>query len=336
MRLEDTLQRLVEVIGPALRDGDDPCGQLLARDWAGPDTEGHRWRSLALYAADQVTVRLPGTRANRGHFATEGSDPKTSRPQLGLTALIGLPSQLLAQVLISPAEPDRAVTDLAPPDHSLTIFAQRLDRPDLWLRVQASGHERHWIASAGQGPRWRTAKVIDERGGDALVEVRIPPGLRQPDEPPYALLRQIRSSRPGYPVETLITSLVDHHLWPRHEIVAIHSERWVAGPGRPRAQRGRRPVLSGDEPETVYAHLWALLWGYNLVRAELYAGAESASVDPARLDVAAALEHLDPEALREAIRRADRAPLGGWRRRVAEWLEAPVSSPVKVRLTART
>lgn len=327
MRLEDALQHLAALVEPL---GPRREHEFLARSWATSDADRHRWRGLALYAADRLTLRLQGSPKNRAHFAAVGTDPKTSRPFMELVALLGLRSHLLADVVISAREVNLGTLELGLVDHSLTIFDETLAEPQLLLRAAESGSERHWIAPVGQGQRLRTARIIDEKSGDSLVELRVPPALQRLTGMSHVVVRAIQYHRHGYPPQNLITSLVDPQAWPRHEITAIHSERWVTHLGGSRVLRGKRIFLGSEEPELIYDRLWAILWAYNLVREELGVCAASLGLEPAQLGFTAAVDRLGKDTLQRAVASASIEPLAALGSVARDLVLGPSESPVRI------
>lgn len=352
MRFEDALQALIPVLEPAAV----AAGERTARDLAVADADGHRWRDLALYAADVANLRVTSSRANREHFATVtqvqvqpaaedrgnfaamSSDARTSRPYVEIGALVGLRSQLIAHAVVAGKQAEPWQFDI--PERSLTFFDERLATPEVLVAVVQGGGQRHFIAPAEQRSRWRTVKVLDQRNSDCLIELRVPFALRRAGQSPYVLARAIEYHRPGYPSQSVITSLLDPGEWPFHEIAALHSERWVAMFGAWRGVQRQRTPVGGDEPEAVHQRLWMLLQAYDLVRQALCVCAQDLAVEPGQLGFGRALERAGAEAVRTALTRASAEPLlaalrGGAAAELAELIVEPAPSPVRIEVKPR-
>jgi hypothetical protein len=347
VRLEDALQYLIAAVEPA----GARAGELVARDLAMADADRHRWRGLALYAADVANLRVAPSRANREHFAAvtqevqpaadergsfaaTSSDSRSARPYVEVGALFGLRSQLVVDAVIAARQ--AGPWQFSIPERSVVVFDERLARPETLVAVAQSQGEQYFIAPAGQRSRWRTVKVLDQRNSDCLVEMRVPFALRRAGESAYVLARAIEYHRPGYPSQSLITSLVDPGAWPFHEIVAMHSERWVAMFGARRGVQRQRAPIEGDRPETVHDRLWALLRAHDLVRQALWVCAEALAVEPGQLGFKRAVERAGAEALATAVARASVEPLlAALRPAAAELMVEPAPSPVRINVVPR-
>jgi hypothetical protein len=348
VRLEDALQSLIPVALPA----GARAGERLARDLALADADRRRWRGLALYAADVANLRVTPSRANREHFATMtqvqvqpaaeergnfavmSSDSRSTRPYVEVGALFGLRSQLVVDAVIAArqAEP----WQFQAPERSVIFFDERLALPEVLVGVARSQGDRHFIAPAGQRSRWRTVKVLDQRNSDCLVEVRVPFAMRRAGESAYVLARAIEYHRPGYPSQSLITSLLDAGEWPFHEIVAMHSERWVGLFGARRGVQRQRAPIEGDGPEAVHARLWALLRAHDLMRQALCACAETLAVEPCQLDFKRAVDRAGAEALASALARGSVEPLlAALGPAAAELLVEPAPAPLRIDVVPR-
>lgn len=338
MRLQDALHTLVPLVAGGQREAaaldlSAGVGSPLARERAHADAGAHRWRGLALYNVSRAVVRVAGSEHNREHFAAAAAPrPGVKKPvelHLALYALMGLRSQVVAEVAYSPRDQPLELADLAVPDQSLTIFGGQKPDIEALLRLRASGVERHFIAPAGERRQWRTAKVLDPRTGDALVEMRVPLGVR--DElglPPYVLARAIDYHRHGYPSQSFLTSLLEPGPWPRHELGAIHGERWTSLSGSRMVRAAARPMIEAQTPAEVLRRVGWLLSAYNLVRVALLEAARDIGQEPARMDVLRALEWLGPEPLARALESASPEPLTRLRERADEWLIADPGAPI--------
>jgi hypothetical protein len=347
VRLEDALQYLIPVVAPA----GARAGELLARDLAMADADRHRWRGLALYAADVANLRVTPSRANREHFATVtrdvqpaaeergsfaamSSDSRSARPYIEVGALFGLRSQLMVDAVIAARQAEPWQFQL--PERSVIVFDERVAGPEVLVGVVQSQGERHFIAPAGQRSRWRTVKVLDQRNSDCLVEVRVPFAMRRAGESAYVLARAIEYHRPGFPSQSLITSLVDPGEWPFHEIAAMHCERWVAMFGARRGVQRQRAPIEADRPEAVHDRLWALLRAHDLVRQALWVCAEALAVEPGQLGFRRAVERAGAGTVATAVARASVEPLLAALRPVAaELMVEPAPSPVRIDVMPR-
>lgn len=355
MQLQDALQVLLPYCADVRVAGADSAGALSsareagfrARDFAARDADAHRWRALSLYEMCSARVRVGYSKANAKHFTALGSTrpvrsatwsrPKVQEPKLHLsvTGLISLRARSIADIRVRARDSDHQVSQLAVPDRSLVVLDTDVAQPDVLLWLHYGAPQRHFIAPAGERKQWRTAQMLDQRTGDCLVEMRVPHALRQKlGLPPYVLWRLIPYHRHGYPPQMLLTSLLDPVEWPRHELSAIHCERWLWNAGSGRPSTGKQAAIEDTQPPAVMDRLWAALCAYNLIRAALAACADDMGEEPVRMDFAAAVGRIGTEGVCAAV--ADggigplRSALGDGPAAWAELLRSEPQSPVQI------
>lgn len=306
-----------------------PAASAPARD--------HEWRGLGLCDVCTVSVRVADSEENRAQFLVVAPGKKSAgrKPRVvrvGLTAVLGLRSRFITDVQLRSRDELVDVDALSIANDTLTLFDEPAASREALLGLQHAGDNRHWIAPM-IGPRWRTAKILDQRSGDSWVEMRVP-GAQQRlfDLPPYVVVRAIDYQRHGYRPQTLVTSLLDPREWPRHQISAIHSERWAWLSGWRKPVTRRVVNISCVEPGAVRARLWDALWLYNALNRQLHAWADKLAVEPARMDVSSAVSALGVDALAEALEQRSAARLSLSRAQALGVVRDSPVSPVKLRL----
>lgn len=327
MQLQDALQIVLahcpepsgESAGPTPGEAGDRENRFRARDWASADADAHRWRDLSLYEICTARVRVADSSANGRHFAAldkaaarvhksnSWTKPKNKeqRLYLALTGLLSLRARSLADVRVRALDGAREVDRLTIPPSSLVMLDADVAQPEVLLGLRQRGRDCHFMAPVADPRKWRVAQTLDGRTGDSLVEMRVPPALRRQFKlSSYVHWRMVPYHRHGYPRQTLVTSLLDPEQWPRHEISAIHSERWLWNAGSGRPSTGKQAKIAQAHPSAVLEHLWMALWAYNLLRTALLQCADALGEEPVRLDFAAALERVGTDGLRAGLRAA--------------------------------
>lgn len=236
--------------------------------------------------------------------------PSEPRLYLAITGLLSLRARLLADIVVRVKDGDVHAQNLAIPDHSLVALDADVASPTVLLALHHRADNRHFLAPVADRRKWRTAQMLDQRTGDCLVEMRVPPSLaREMDLPPYVLWRLVPYHRHGYPPQVLLTSLLDPSEFPRHELSAIHSERWLWNAGSGRPSTGKQAAIADSHPPAVLDRLWTALWWYNLLRSALAEGADALGEEPARMDFAEAVARVGRDNLLAALAAGDPEPL---------------------------
>ncbi len=284
------------------RVGSEPLRIVFARtaqQWALAAADAHRWRGLALYGVDGVTLRVPDTPENEQAFGRPGSNRgQAGYPQVRIVGLMALRSHLLAGVAMGPCKGKKTgelslAMELWPqvPEQSLVIMDKGFIDYGLFYRLSHDeqgevANGRHWLVRAKKNLRWKTLKVFGS--GDELVELQIGPKARKhaPTLPKTMVVRAIGYQVNGYQPQTLLTSMLDPVQYPAKEIVGLYHERWELEIGYDEIKTHmleRQEALRSKKPEGVRQEIWGIMLAYNLVRKEMLDVAEAAGVEPIRV-----------------------------------------------------
>lgn len=281
------------------RLGAEPMEWLYERtatEWAGASADRDRWRGLALYGVDGSTLRIPDSDENREHFGSQNAGKRgdTGYPMVRLVALMALRSHLLAGVCFGPYKTDERQYAKALwgtiPEKSLVL----LDRNYLQASalVGLASTDRHWLTPAKSNTKWTVLETLGK--DDLLVEMTVSSEARRQDPSlPFTFqARAIRYQRRGYPVRTLLTSLVDARRYPAAELRVLYHERWELELGFGEVKTDmlqRMEAIRSRSPKTVNQEIWGLVLAYNLVRLEMERVADETGVAPTRISFVAAL-----------------------------------------------
>lgn len=288
------------------RLGDEPLRWLFERcseEWAHASARKHAWRGLAVYGIDGTTVRVPDSPENRGHFGGHESGRGTSGyPIVRLVTLMALRTHLVAAMRFGPCSVGETTYAKALwaqiPDNALVIVDRGFHDAAALFPLQDHGASRHWLIRAKRNSRW---EVIESLGpGDEVVEVEPTYQARARDGsiPRRWRMRAIRYQRPGFPPQTLLTSMLDPIAYPAREVIALYHERWELelGYGEVKTRMlDRFEAIRSRRPTGVAQELWGVGLAYNLVRLEMARIADDAGVEPTRISFTMALSLIRDE-----------------------------------------
>jgi hypothetical protein len=295
------------VVQARARLGDEPMKWLFERcseKWAHESAREHSWRGLAVYGVDGTTVRVPDSPENRAHFGGQrgrsGSD--SGYPLARVVTLMALRTHQLAAMKFGPnstGETTLAKTLWAQvPDNALVIVDRGLWDGGVLFPLADHGACRHWLTRGRKNLRWQSIKTLAP--GDDLVEMQ-PSHMvrdRDPSVPKRWMIRAIRYQRPGFPPQTLLTSMLDANVYPAAEIVALYHERWELELGYAEVKTRmleRCEAIRSRKPGGVAQELWGVALAYNLVRLEMARIAVEARVPPNRISFVMALNLIRDE-----------------------------------------
>jgi hypothetical protein len=288
------------VIQARTRLGSSPLETLFhetAALWSANSADALRWRGLAVYGVDGTTLRIPDTEENEIEFGRPyGPRGLGAYPQLRLVALMVLRSHLLVDLAVGPYHTGeqtlaRTLWERLP-DHSLTIVDKNFTNYWLLHHIQNRGTGRHWLLRARSNLRWTVVRRLGK--DDLLVELPVAHVARNkhPELPRTILARAVRYQRRGFRAQTLLTSLLDPHLYPAAEIVELYHERWELEIGFDEVKTHtleRAEALRSKAPERILQELWGLAIAYNLVRLEIEHVADRLELPPRRISYRHAL-----------------------------------------------
>lgn len=294
---------------PAARErlGAEPIELLFAltgNDWGHKSADRHRWRDLALYAADGTTISVPDSDANSERFGRKQAN--AAFPAVRLVTLMATQSRTLVAAEISGigrSSEYSLAADLWPriPDRSLTFIDRGLSAANVTWRLSSAGTNRNWLARAKRNQRW---KVLEQLGpDDHLVELRLCAATRakHPDLPLTRVVRAIGYHHKRGEKNYLLTSLVDPESYPRQELIDLYHERWEIELGfdELKTHLNEHEILRSKTPTGVEQELWGLLLAYNLVRVQTEQLAAALGVKPRRVSFLAVLTFIRPQLLLE-------------------------------------
>lgn len=287
------------------RLGSAPLRWLFERcalEWSKKSAAKHLWHDLALYALDGSTLRVADSEENRKHFGLADGRSESGYPLVRLAALIAARSHLIVAAAFGPYRNSEhsyaeGLWSHIPPN-SVTLVDRNFFAARILLGIQ-SGLNRHWLLRAKSTTTWRILKKLG--ADDLLVEFKVSHAARQQDRslPVSFVARAIAYHfDKSKPKQWLITSLVDHRLYPPAEIVALYHERWeieLAYDELKTHQLERLETIRSRSVKGVEQELWGVLLTFNLVRLEMEHIAEEADVLPSRISFVMAMRFIRDE-----------------------------------------
>lgn len=284
------------------RLGAEPLEWLFHRtthEWATQGTV-HRWRELALVAADGTTLRVADSDENRTYFGSQdaGAGRGTSGyPLLRLVTVMAVRTHVLLGAAFGPYRHGECsyaralLEDL--PERSLVLLDRGYLQADVLVPLVANGH--HWLTRAKSSTKYRVIRRLGP--GDELVEMTVSSAARKKDPslPRTFLARAIRYQRKGFRPKTLLTSLLDSSLFPADELRVLYHERWEIELGYGEIKTDlleRMETIRSKSPDMVTQELWGLLLAYNLIRLEMMRIASDLEVEPTRISFVAAAREI--------------------------------------------
>jgi hypothetical protein len=246
---------------------------------------------------------VPDSPENRAHFGGHsGERGDSAYPIVRVVTLMALRTHLLAAMKFGPYSVGETTYAKALwpqiPDNSLVLVDRNFHHAAVLCRLHEHGADRHWLIRGRKDVKWTFVKSLGR--GDDLVEIE--PNRharsREPSVPAQWIVRAIRYERPGFPPQTLLTSLLDPLRFPAAEIRALYHERWEIelGYGEVKTQMLERfEAIRSRKPIGVAQELWGVALAYNLVRLEMTRIADEARVPPTRISFAMALSLIRDE-----------------------------------------
>jgi hypothetical protein len=171
---------------------------------------------------------------------------------------------------------------------------------DRWLRFSASGADLAWrVKNDAKSVPFRTVRALPD--GSELVMLHESDGMRTrrrrdtgnpqaarlPDTAArlvtFTVTARTRSGRTKTTLLRVLTTLLDHEVFPAREIAVLYSERWqveTAFLHLKKTVRGARRALRGQSPELARQEAWALLLIHNMTAAAAARAAAAAGTSP--------------------------------------------------------
>jgi len=305
------------------RLGAEPLEWLFHRTASAWATQGavHRWRDLALLAADGTTLRVPDSDENREHFGSQSAGKKrgtSGYPLVRLVTVMAVRTHVLLGASFGPYKHGecsyaRALLDMLP-HRSLMLLDRGYLQADVLVPLVGRGHD--WLTRTKSTTKYRVLRRLGP--GDELVEMSVSREARRKDPslPPTFQARVIQYQRKGFTPKTLLTSLLDPEHFPAAELRVLYHERWEIELGYGEIKTDlleRMETIRSKSPATVAQEIWGLLLAYNLVRLEMMRLAADLGVEPTRISFVAAVR----EIVQEWYWNADTATPGAIPKRLA-------------------
>ena len=171
---------------------------------------------------------------------------------------------------------------------------------DRFLRFSASGADLAWrVKNGAKSVPFKTVSTLPD--GSELVMLHESDGMRtrrsrdtgnpQAERLPdtaarlvtFTVTARTRSGRTKTTLLRVLTTLLDHEVFPARQIAVLYSERWqveIAFLHLKRTVRGPRRPLRGQSPELARQEAWALLLIHNITATAAARAAGSAGHDP--------------------------------------------------------
>ena len=171
---------------------------------------------------------------------------------------------------------------------------------DRWLRFSASGADLAWrVKNGAKSVPFRTVRALPD--GSELVMLHESDGMRTrrrrdtgnpqaarlPDTAArlvtFTVTARTRSGRTKTTLLRVLTTLLDHEVFPARQIAVLYSERWqveIAFLHLKRTVRGARRALRGQSPELARQEAWALLLIHNMTATAAARAAAAAGTSP--------------------------------------------------------
>jgi len=267
---------------------------LLVENWAVPAVDSDSWKGLGVYAMDGTTLSVPDTDENFEHFGKPSSrDGDAGYPKLRMVMLVAVRSQMLLAMNHAPytGKGTGEQTLASPfwnvlPQKSVLLFDRGFNHIGRMALYGTLVTQRYFVT------RERSNFVFEQterlNASEQLVRCRVPDAERTADSrlPEFLVLRRIKYQFPGHPPSWLLTTLLDHVLYPASEVVALYHERWaieLAYRDIKTTQLQKLVSLRSKTPEGIHQELLGILVAYQLVRKRMYDVAERNQVEPNRL-----------------------------------------------------
>lgn len=269
----------------------------VVRPLAEPDTPGGSYRGLRLMGIDGTVLNVPDSPANAETFGrpSGGDRGEGAFPQVRKLSLVELGTHVEVAFQIKPctwseqAMLPRLLPHLAP--GMLLIWDRNFFSYELWKALDSRP-----IKVLARVKANLILRPI-ERLGDRSYLAKIYPhaGARRKDREGI-VVRVLKytlddPARVGHGEEhTLLTSLLDHRVYPAAELISGYHERWEQElvfdeqKTHQDPRRATKPAhLRSETPAGVVQELYALSLGHFVVRALMFEAAGRQKLDPDRL-----------------------------------------------------
>jgi hypothetical protein len=269
-----------------------------------------RWKGLEVTAIDGTTMELFRDDALACEFGTPAAG---ARPLLRIAAHVRTASRRWIGAEIGGYHDgendlaDKLEWSFGP--GMLNLADRGFFSMDRFLRFSAAGAHLAWrVKNAAKCVPFRTVRVLPD--GSELVMLHESDGMRTrrrretgnrdaerlPDTiarlVTFTITAKTRSGRAKTTQIRVLTTLLDHEVFPARGIAALYAERWqveTAFLHLKKTVRGPRRALRGQSPDLARQEAWALLLIHNIVATAAARAAAGAGTDPRLIPFTAVL-----------------------------------------------
>lgn len=227
---------------------------------------GETWRGLAPVAIDGATLDLPDTEANRGYF---GGPTGGAFPQARFAAACEIATRRLIGAAVGSYDTGEKALTLKMTDAlgegQVVIFDRGFCGYDLFARVRATGAEV--IMRAGAQFQLKVQKVLPDGSWIAHLNKPGKPSIKvRVIEYSVTSTDTVAGETTTGETITLITSLLDHEVYPIEDFPDLYRQRWtsetVFGEVKTDLRGGTEVVFRSTSPDGVLAEFWGLMCLY--------------------------------------------------------------------------
>ena len=260
------------------------------------DRSGHGYyKGLKIVSIDGTTLEVADEPATRDAFGVPGTGQgKTGYPQLRCVSLLENATGVLFGTTLGGYHDDEkvlAVETLKYLKSEMLCLADRgfLGYP-LWQKASATGSQLLWRTTKNRNlpvikllpdgsylseiyPSKETLKNMDNQQEIKPIQVRI-------------VEYQLPLIKDGEPFYRLMTTLLDHEVYPALELAALYHERWqveTAFAELKTTLKGSAVVLRSKTAELVRQEFWGLMLAHYVVRKMMFETSLAINKSPTRL-----------------------------------------------------
>lgn len=273
--------------------------RTLAHPMARPDQAWAFYKGLRLVALDGTKLDIPDTPENERFFGRPGAGRgKAAWPVASLIALIEIGTRITVDAFVGPYRTSeqsaaiRLVRSLT--SGMLLLWDRAFVGYELWAEVLKRGS--HLLGRLKSNRIFRPIQSLSD--GSFLAKIYPSPEARRKDEGGiWVRIIEYTITHPSLPgfgeKHRLITSLLDHELYPAKELIVLYHERWEIEIEYDEIKThliNRTPVLRSKTPLGVLQEIYGLLIAHMAVRALMAEAASKWDLDPDRISFTGALQ----------------------------------------------
>lgn len=273
--------------------------RTLARPIARPDQAWAFYKGLRLMALDGTNLNLPDTPENEKFFGRPGARRgKAAWPVAAVIALIEIGTRLTVDAFVGrykTSEQSAAVRLMRSlKEGMLLLWDRAFVGYELWNEARKRG--AHLLGRLKSNMIFRPIQNLAD--GSFLAKLYPSPYARRKDQGGI-LVRIIEYTitnplLPGFGEKhRLITSLLDHELYPAKELIVLYHERWeieIEFDEIKTHMIDKTPTLRSKTPLGVLQEIYGLLIAHMAVRTLMAEAASKWDLDPDRLSFTGALQ----------------------------------------------